>query len=125
MREVVKTEKAPKAIGPYSQAIKTGGLLFVSGQIPLDPETGELVGTDIVTQTRKVLDNLKAVIKAGSSELENVAKCTCFLADMNDFTAFNDVYKEYFGIIAPARECIAAAGLPKGARVEVSAICCL
>ncbi|MBT4288102.1 MAG: RidA family protein [Deltaproteobacteria bacterium] len=123
MREMVHTDKAPGAVGPYSQAIKAGNTLYVSGQIPLVPETGELLEGDVKAQTKLVLENLKAIIEAGGSKLDNVVKCTCFLKNMNDFADFNGIYAEYFGGSLPARECIEVARLPKDVLVEVSAIC--
>jgi 2-iminobutanoate/2-iminopropanoate deaminase len=121
-KTIIKTNTAPKAIGPYSQAIKTGNLLFVSGQIPLDIH-GAIVGHDVTEQTRQALNNLKAIIEATGMTLTNTIKCTCFLKDMSDFAAFNAVYAEYFATIMPARECVEVGRLPKDALVEVSAIC--
>ncbi len=123
MRELIETEKAPKAVGPYSQAVKYGNLLFVSGQIPLDPETGNLVAGNISDQARRVLANLKAVIEAAGMTLDNVLKCTCFLKNMGDFNVLNTVYGEFFGNILPARECVEVSRLPKDVPVEISAIC--
>ena len=123
MREIITTESAPAAVGPYSQAVRYGNLLFVSGQIPLDPEKGEIVGTDIAVQAKRVLDNLKAIVEAGGMELGHVLKCTCFLADMEDFAKFNSVYSSYFEHILPARETIEVSRLPKDVLVEISAIC--
>ena len=123
MREIISTKNAPKAVGPYSQAIKYGDLLFVSGQITIDPKTDEIVTGDIETQTSMALDNLKAIIEASGMGLENVLKCTCFLKDMEDFARFNSVYNSYFGDILPARECVEVSRLPKDVLVEVSAIC--
>ena len=123
MREVISTRNAPEAVGPYSQAIKYGDLVFISGQIPLDPETGKIVEGDIEVQTRRVLENIKAVLEAGGLTLENVLKCSCFLKDMGDFTRFNAVYDTYFGGVLPARECVEVARLPKDVSVEISAIC--
>ncbi len=122
MKEVVSTEKAPGAIGPYSQAIKVGNQVFLSGQIPIDPATGEFVLGDITEQTGQVLRNLSAVLEAAGSDIENVVKTTVFLADMNDFAAMNDVYAKYFAENKPARSTVQAAGLPKGARVEIDCI---
>ena len=122
MKEIIKTSNAPAAIGPYSQAIKSDNLLFVSGQIPLDPKTLEVVTGGVTEQTRQVLENLKAVVVASGMSLENVVKCTCFLKNMDDFAAFNAVYTEYFGASLPARECVAVVQLPKNVLVEVSAI---
>ena len=123
MKTIINTDKAPAAIGPYSQAIKHGDLLFVSGQIPLVPETGEIVEQEIRTQTKQVLDNLKAIIEEAGFTLNDVLKCSCFLQSMSDFPTFNEIYTEYFGSALPARECIEVAKLPKNVLVEVSAIC--
>ena len=123
MREIISTESAPAAIGPYSQAVLHGSLLFVSGQIPLDPESGEVIKGNIEVQTRKVLDNVKAIVEAGGMELQHVLKCTCFLKNMEDFPAFNSVYSEYFSEILPARETVEVSRLPKDVLVEISAIC--
>ena len=123
MREIISTKNAPNAVGPYSQAIRYGNMLFVSGQIPIDPKTDEIVTGDIEAQTSRVLDNLKAIIEASGMALENVLKCTCFLKDMEDFIKFNSVYNSYFGEILPARECVEVSRLPKDVLVEVSAIC--
>jgi len=123
VREIIATKTAPNAVGPYSQAIKYGNLVFISGQIPIDPKTDEIVTGDIEAQTSRVLDNLKAIIEASGMGLENVLKCTCFLKDMEDFTRFNSVYNSYFGEILPARECVEVSRLPKDVMVEVSAIC--
>ena len=121
-KTIISTDAAPKAIGPYSQAIKVGSLLIISGQIPLNVQ-GEVVGCNIVTQTHQALTNLKAIIEAAGMTLANTAKCTCFLKNMNDFTAFNTVYTEYFSTSLPARECVEVARLPKDTLVEISAIC--
>jgi 2-iminobutanoate/2-iminopropanoate deaminase len=123
MREIISTDRAPAAIGPYSQAIRYGNLLFVSGQISLDPQSGEIVGEDIETQTGRVLENLKAIIEASDMELKHVLKCTCFLKNMEDFTTFNSLYSEYFSDILPARETVEVSRLPKDVLVEISAIC--
>ncbi|HUR99753.1 MAG TPA: RidA family protein [Pyrinomonadaceae bacterium] len=122
MREIVSTNKAPGAIGPYSQAIKTGGMLFCSGQIPIDPETGEFVSNDIGEQTEQVLKNLSAVLEAGGMNLGNVVKTTVFLADMSDFAAMNEVYGRYFDENKPARATVQAARLPRDAKVEIECI---
>ncbi|MFN7105474.1 MAG: RidA family protein [Pyrobaculum sp.] len=122
MREVVYTESAPKPIGPYSQAVKAGGLLFVSGQIPVDPKTGEVVRGDIREQTRQVLENIKAVLEAAGYTLDDVAMCFVFLADMAHFPAFNEVYAQYFKESPPARVTIQAARLPKDVLIEMAAI---
>ena len=123
MREIISTESAPAAIGPYSQAVRYDNLLFMSGQIPLDPESGEVVEGNIEVQTRRVLENLKAILEAGGMELHHVLKCTCFLKNMEDFPAFNTVYSEYFLDILPARETVEVSRLPKDVLVEISAIC--
>jgi len=118
----IATPSAPAAIGPYSQAVAAGNLLFVSGQIPLDPETGELVGGDIESQTRRVLDNVTAIIQAAGADMDRVVKTTIFLADMNDFAVVNGVYAEYFSATPPARATVQVAGLPKGVPVEIEAV---
>lgn len=117
----VNTTDAPGAIGPYSQAVTHGGMVYTSGQIALDPVEGTLVGKDVKTQTERVMKNLAAVLKAAGSSFDNVVKTTCFLADMNDFAAFNQVYGAYI-TSAPARSCVAVKELPKGALVEVEVI---
>ena len=117
----VHTNRAPAALGPYSQAVVSGGLCFTSGQIALSPETGEIVGEDISTQTRQVLENLCAVLAAAGASPETVVKTTCYLADIVDFAAFNAVYAEYFPG-KPARSCVAVKDLPRGALVEVEAV---
>jgi 2-iminobutanoate/2-iminopropanoate deaminase len=125
MKQPIKTDKAPAAIGPYSQAIElqiTGKLLFTSGQIPLDPKTGAMVEGDIKAQTKQVLENLKAVLTAGGSNLHKVVKTTVFLADMNDFAAMNEVYAQYFDQTPPARSAVQAARLPRDVKVEIEAI---
>ena len=119
--KVIQTGAAPAAIGPYSQAIISGNLVFASGQIPLSPETGEITGTSISGQTEQVIKNLKAVLEASGSSLSNVVKTTCFLADMNDFAAFNEEYAKHF-IGKPARSTVAVKQLPRGALVEIEAI---
>lgn len=123
-RTVISTAGAPAAIGPYSQAVRAGDLVFCSGQIALDPETGVMVGDgDVVVETRRVMDNLVAVLAAAGSDLGRAVKCTIFLADMADFAAVNEVYATYFaGGGEPARACVEVAGLPRGARVEIEAI---
>ena len=119
--KAVHTENAPAAIGPYSQAIVSGGMVFTSGQIALDPQTGEIVGSDIETQAERVMANLTAVLKAAGSDIAKTVKTTCFLADMGDFAAFNAVYAKYF-TGKPARSCVAVKTLPKQVLVEVEAI---
>ena len=117
----IQTEHAPAAIGPYSQAIKTNGFVFTSGQIALDPATGEVVPGGIREQTARICENLKAVLAAAGSAMEKVVKATCFLTDMNDFAAFNEVYGRYFSE-RPARSCVAVKALPKGVLAEVEVI---
>lgn len=121
MKTTIATNNAPKAIGPYSQAIACGNLLFTSGQIPLDPETGVIVGDEIKAQAERVMQNLAAVLEAAGTDFDHVLKTTCFLADMADFAAFNEVYARYI-TSAPARSCVAVAALPKGALVEVELV---
>ncbi len=121
MSNKVETNKAPAAIGPYSQAIVSGNLIFTSGQIPLNPQTGELEGTDITEQAHRVCKNLKAVLEAAGGSLNSAVKTTCFLSDMADFAQFNLVYGQYF-TEKPARSCVAVKSLPKGALVEVEVI---
>ncbi len=121
MSNKVETNKAPKAIGPYSQAVVVGNLIFTSGQIPLNPETGVLVGNDIKEQTHRVCQNLKAVLEASGSSLENAVKTVCYLSDMTNFSEFNEVYAQYF-TQKPARSCVAVKELPKGALVEVDVV---
>ena len=123
MKQMISTDKAPAAIGPYSQAIRYGDLLFVSGQIALNPETGEIVPGDIEAQTKQVMENLQAIIREAGMSLQNVLKCSCFLADMEDFAKFNAVYNIYFAESLPARETVEVGRLPKDVKVEVSAIC--
>ena len=123
MRKIIATDDAPKAVGPYSQAINFANLLFVSGQIPLDPHSGEIVGDDIEVQTKRVLENLKAIVAASGMGLEDVLKCTCFLKDMEHFARFNSVYATYFGDVLPTRETVEVSRLPKDVLVEISAIC--
>lgn len=123
MKKVIATPKAPDAIGPYSQAIETEGYLFTSGQIPINPATGEIEGTTIEEQAEQVMKNIGAVLEEAGLTFANVVKTTCFLADLADFTAFNAVYGKYFPEAAPARSCFAVAGLPKGAKLEVETIC--
>ena len=122
MREAVSTPGAPAAIGPYSQAVTAGGFLFASGQIPIDPATGSLVSGSIADETRRVLDNLGAILKSSGSSFDAVVKTTVYLADMADFAAMNDVYATYFRTPAPARATIQAAALPKGVRVEIDLV---
>ena len=122
MREVIATEHAPKPIGPYSQAIQANGLIFLSGQTPLDPATQQLVTGGIAEQTERVLKNLEAVLKAAGSSLDKVVRCGVFLKDMNDFAAMNEVYGKFFRSNPPARSTVQAARLPKDSLVEIDAI---
>ena len=122
MKEVVFTEKAPKPIGPYSQAVKLGGFVFVSGQIPIDPRTGEVVKGGIKEQTRQVLENVKAVLEAAGLTLDDVVMSFVFLADMSEFGDFNEVYSQYFKEKPPARVTVAVKSLPKDVRVEIAVI---
>jgi 2-iminobutanoate/2-iminopropanoate deaminase len=118
----VTTDKAPKALGPYSQAIVAGDLVFCAGQIALDPATGQIVSGDIKEQTRRVIDNLAAVLEAAGSSLDRVAKTTVFLTDLAEFTAMNEVYAEKFGGHRPARSTVPVAALPRGGRIEIECI---
>ena len=119
--KVIHTNAAPAAIGPYSQAIITGNIVFISGQTPLDPETGQLVGSNVVEQTERVIINIKALLEASGTSIEKVVKTSCFLADMNDFAAFNEVYAKHF-TGKPARSTFAVKQLPKNALVEIETI---
>lgn len=121
-RRSIATDGAPKAIGPYSQAIRSGDLIFLSGQIPLDPKTGELVRGTIEEEVTRVLDNIRAVLEASGAGLDDVVRTTVFLADMADFQAMNGVYAKAFGDARPARSTVQVAGLPRGARVEIDVI---
>lgn len=120
--KTISTTSAPAAIGPYAQGNIAGGLLFASGQIPLDPETGEIVGSTIEEQTAQVMKNVAAILEAAGTDFDHVVKTTCFLNDMNDFAAFNAEYAKSFGEVRPARSAVAVEKLPKGALVEVEAI---
>ena len=122
MKKIVATEKAPKAIGPYSQAVVHNGLAFLSGQIPLDPVTGQLVEADITVQTTRVLENLKAVLDACGSGLDRVVKTTVYIKDMGEFAKMNEIYGKYFSENPPARSTVEAARLPRDVRVEIDAI---
>lgn len=122
MRQAVATPAAPAAIGPYSQAIRAGSLLFVSGQVPIDPATGHIVDGDIAAQTHRVFRNISEILRAGGASLDHVVRTTVFLADMNDFGAMNDVYASYFTAPAPARATVQVSRLPKDARVEIDVI---
>lgn len=122
MKKIIAADAAPKAIGPYSQAVAWNGLVFLSGQIPLDPATGELVEGDIAAQTERVLENLKAVLEASGSSFDKVVKTTVFLKNMDDFPRMNEVYARYFPSQAPARSTVQAARLPRDVQVEIDAI---
>ena len=122
MNQIIHTEKAPAAIGPYSQAVQAGNLLFVSGQIPIDPATGVFAGEDIVSQTRQSLHNVQAILEQAGYSLSDVVKATVLLADMGDFAAMNSVYAEFFKTDCPARAAFAVKELPKGAKVEIEVI---
>lgn len=122
MKQVIHTDSAPAAIGPYSQAIQIGGLLFVSGQVPIDPSTGAIVEGDIKAQAQQSLNNLKAILNAAGTNMGAVVKTTVFLADMNDFAAMNEVYAQFFQEPFPARSAVQVARLPKDAKVEIEAI---
>jgi 2-iminobutanoate/2-iminopropanoate deaminase len=122
MRDVILTDRGPKPIGPYSQAIRTNGFLYVSGQVALDPKTGEMTGTDIRQQTERAIENIKGILEAAGSNLHHVIKTTVFLKDMNDFAAMNEVYGTYFTSPPPARSTVQVSRLPKDALVEIEAI---
>ncbi len=121
-KQVVNTDQAPAAIGPYSQALKVGEMVFVSGQIPIDPATGDIVQGDIKTQTRQVLTNLNAVLAAAGSSLEKTVKTTVYITNMDEFSQVNEVYSEFFKDQPPARACVEVSRLPKGVTVEIDAI---
>jgi 2-iminobutanoate/2-iminopropanoate deaminase len=125
MKDIVLTDRGPKPIGPYSQAVKSNGFVFVSGQVALDPKTNEFVGSDVRQQTERVLENLKAILEASGVALNHVVKTTVFLKDMSDFTAMNEVYARYFIAAPPARSTVQAARLPKDALVEIDLIASL
>jgi 2-iminobutanoate/2-iminopropanoate deaminase len=125
MSEIISTDKAPAALGPYSQAIKLDSLLFCSGQIPINPATGAIEAVTIEDQTRQVISNLENVLKAAGLTLSNVVKTTVFIKDMNDFASLNSVYAEMFGETKPARSCVEVARLPKDVKVEIEAIAAL
>jgi 2-iminobutanoate/2-iminopropanoate deaminase len=125
MIESVATDRGPKAIGPYSQAIRANGFVFLSGQIPLDPKTQQVVEGDIAAQTERVLENLKSVVEAAGSSIQRVVKTTVFLADMNDFAAMNEIYSRYFVSHKPARSTVEVSRLPKNVRVEIDLIALL
>lgn len=121
-KQVIYTEKAPKAIGPYSQAIKAGNMVFTSGQLAIDPQTGEFVKDDIKKEARQALENLKAVLEEAGASLNDVVKVTVFIKDMNQFSQINEVYGEYFSEHKPARSCVEVARLPKDGNVEIEAV---
>ena len=123
--DIISTDRAPKALGPYSQAIRANGFVFCSGQIPIDPAAGAVVATTVEDQTRQAITNLRQVLEAAGSGLDKVVKTTVFISDMNDFAALNAVYAELFGDSKPARSCVQAARLPKDVRVEIEAIAAL
>jgi 2-iminobutanoate/2-iminopropanoate deaminase len=125
MKDVVFTPRGPKPIGPYSQAIKANGFLFVSGQVALDPLTGEFAGADVRQQTERVMENLKAILEASGVSLAHAVKTTVYLKDMNEFTAMNEVYGRYFTVAPPARSTVQAARLPKDALVEIDVVAVL
>ncbi len=125
MKDIVLTDRGPKPIGPYSQAVKSNGFVFVSGQVALNPSTGEFVGADVREQTERVLENLKAILEASGLTLNHVVKTTVFLKDMNDFASMNEVYARYFTAAPPARSTVQAARLPKDALVEIDLIASL
>jgi 2-iminobutanoate/2-iminopropanoate deaminase len=122
MIETVVTDRGPKAIGPYSQAIRANGFLFVSGQIPLDPKTQQIVDGETSVQAERVLENVKGILESAGSSMERVVKTTIFLADMNDFSAVNEVYSRYFGANPPARSTVEVSKLPRNVRIEIDAI---
>ena len=125
MKDVVHTDRAPKPIGPYSQAIKANGNLYLAGQVALDPKTGELTGSDIKQQTERVLENIKGVLEAAGSNLHHVVKTTVYLKDLNDFAAMNEVYARYFTVAPPARATVEVTRLPKDALLEIDVIAAL
>ncbi len=122
MKQVINTEQAPVAIGPYSQAIKANGFVFISGQLPVDPQTGEFVAGGVQEQTQKSLENLQAILAAANLSFDHVVKTTVFLKDMNDFAIMNEVYAKYFTKACPARACVQVAKLPKDALVEIELV---
>jgi 2-iminobutanoate/2-iminopropanoate deaminase len=125
MRDVVLTDRGPKPIGPYSQAVRTNGFLFVSGQVALDPKTGEITGGEIRQQTERVFENIKGILEAAGSNLHHVVKTTVFLKDMNDFSTMNEVYARYFALAPPARSTVQVSRLPKDALLEIEVIAAL
>lgn len=123
--QTINTDQSPQAIGPYSQAVIAQGMLYVSGQIPLDPKTGEIVSEDVAAQTKQVLDNMKAVVEAAESGMNKIVKVTIYIVDMQQFAAVNEVYATYFEAPFPARACVEVSKLPKGVQVEMDAIALL
>jgi 2-iminobutanoate/2-iminopropanoate deaminase len=122
MKDIISTEKAPKAIGPYSQAVRANGFLFTAGQVALDPATGNVVEGDVAAQTTRVMENLKAIVEAAGSRLEHAVKATVYLKDMGDFSAMNEVYGKYFSRNPPARSTVEVSRLPKDVRVEIDLV---
>lgn len=125
VKKIISTDTAPKAVGPYSQAIRAGSFLFVSGQLPLHPQTGEIVGNDIAAQTGQSIENIRAILAAAGASLADVVKTTVFLQDMGHFARMNEVYQQYFGASAPARSTVAVARLPRNALIEIEAVAVL
>jgi 2-iminobutanoate/2-iminopropanoate deaminase len=125
MRDIVLTDRGPKPIGPYSQAVKANGFIYMSGQVALDPKTGEMTGSDIKEQTERVMNNIKGILEAAGSNLHHVVKTTVFLKDMNDFAAMNEIYGRYFTVAPPARSTVQVSRLPKDALVEIEVIAAL
>jgi 2-iminobutanoate/2-iminopropanoate deaminase len=125
MKEIILTERGPKPIGPYSQGVRAGGFLFISGQVALEPATAEMIGTSVAEQTQRALENVKAIVEAGGSNLNHVVKTTVFLKDMNDFAAMNEVYGRFFTVAPPARSTVQVSRLPKDALVEIEVIAAL
>lgn len=125
MKEIISTSKAPSAIGPYSQGVKVGNLVFISGQIPIDPITGNTVEGGIKEQTRRVIENIKAILESIGGNLSNVVKTTVFMVDLSEFSAMNEVYKEYFSEKPPARSTVQVAALPRNVKIEIEAIAIL
>jgi 2-iminobutanoate/2-iminopropanoate deaminase len=125
MRDIVLTDRGPKPIGPYSQAVKANGFIYMSGQVALDPKTGEMTGSDIKEQTERVMSNIKGILEAAGSNLHHVVKTTVFLKDMNDFAAMNEIYGRYFTVAPPARSTVQVSRLPKDALVEIEVIAAL
>jgi 2-iminobutanoate/2-iminopropanoate deaminase len=122
MKKIISTSEAPAAVGPYSQAVRIGSTVYFAGQIPLDPKSGQIVSKDISEQTRRVLDNISAILKAEGLSFENIVKTTIFLTDLADFQTVNEIYASYFEQAPPARSTVQVAALPKGARIEIEAI---